>query len=284
MNKIALSLFSLSLLLAAPAASAQGCPPGSLFCAGGSVNIQFGTQPPPPMPPPPPPQQQVIIVEQQPPPPVYIVRRPPPQIVYTQAPTYTYTTTTTVSYLGNGRGRGFGVGGFAAGLGFGSRGDGTSGMGGIGGTMRFRTHPMFAGELSIAGMIGSDYNGDTRTEVPVTMSGLVYFNPQNRFQVYGVAGLGVSWAGVSYSDVNARSRGTDSAQYTYFGGLAGLGVEWQLTPNFSIFGDARAFIRTRVDQEKATNPEFSRVNANGRTETTNLSAGVVGQLGGIFYF
>ena len=284
MNKIALSLFSLSLLLTAPAAFAQGCPPGSLFCAGGSVNIQFGTQPPPPMPPPPPPQQVIIVEQQPPPPPVYVVQRPPPQIIYTQAPTYTYTTTTTVSYLGTGRNRGFGVGGFAAGLGFGSRGDGTSGMGGVGGTMRFRTHPMFAGELSIAGMIGSDYNGDTRTEVPVTMSGIFYFNPQNRFQIYGVAGIGVSWAGVTYNDTNARSRGTDSAQYTYFGGLAGLGAEWQLTPNFSIFGDARAFIRTRVDKETASNPEFSRVNADGRTESTNLSAGVVGQLGGIFYF
>jgi hypothetical protein len=284
MNKIALSFFSLSLLLAAPTVFAQNCPPGSLFCAGGSLNvgIQFGTQPPPP--PPPPPPGQLIIVQQQPPPPVYVVQQPPPRVVMVQQPTYTYTTTTTVSYLGANRGRGFGVGGFAAGLGFGSRGDGTSGMGGLGGTMRFRTHPMFAGELSVAGMIGSDYNGDTRTEVPVTMSGIVYFNPQNRFQVYGVAGIGVSWAGVAYNDANAIERRRDTASYTYFGGLAGLGVEWQLSPHFSIFGDARAFIRTRVDREATENPEFTRINSDGRRESTNVSAGVLGQLGGIFYF
>ncbi len=287
MNKLALSFFSLSLLLSAPVAFAQGCPPGSLFCAGGSLNvgIQFGTQPPPP-PPPPPPQGQVIIVEQQPPPPpVYIVQRPPPRIIVQQQPVYYTTTTTTVSYLGlNGRGRGFGVGGFVTGLGFGSRGAGTAGMGGAGGTMRFRTHPMFAGELSVAGLVGSDYNGDTRTEVPVTLSGIVYFNPQNRFQLYGVAGIGASWAGVAYNDANLRDRPTTTATYTYFGGLAGLGAEWQLSPHFSIFGDARAFLRTRVDRQANDNPEFTRVNADGRRESTNVSAGVVGQLGGIFYF
>jgi hypothetical protein len=155
-------------------------------------------------------------------------------------------------------------------------------MGGAGATLRFRTHPMFAGELSIAGMVGTDYNGDARTELPITLSGIVYFNPQNRFQLYGVAGMGVSLAGVAYND--PRSRPDDTAAYAYFGGLAGLGVEWQLSPHFSLFGDARAFIRTRIDREADENPEFSRVDSDGHRQTTNVSAGVVGQLGGIFYF
>lgn len=281
MNKFLLPFFSLSFLLATPAVWAQGCPPGSLFCASGSLNVgvQFGTQPPPP-----PPTGQVIVVEQPPPPqPVYVVQRPPPRVIVQQQPVYY--TTTTVSYLGvNGRNRALGVGGFVTGLGFGSHGSGAAGMGGAGGTIRLRTHPMFAGELSAAGLVGTDYNGDTRTEVPLTLSGIVYFNPQNRFQLYGVAGLGASWAGIAYNNTNLRSRPSATATYTYLGGLAGVGAEWQLSPNLSLFGDARAFVRTRIDHQSESNPEFKRVNSDGRPESTNVSAGVVGQLGAIFYF
>ncbi len=279
MNKIALaSLCALPLLLTSSSAFAQSI--GGWIGVGGGVSVsagvQLGTVPPPP----PPPPQQVIVVQQQP---VYMPPPPPPRrVIVTTVPTYTYTTTTTVTYLGSTRGRALGLGGFAAGLGFGSNGDGARGMGGVGATLRYRQHPMFATELSVAGMAGNDYNGDTRAEVPLTLSELIYFNPQNRFQIYGVVGFGASWASVTYNTPAAHS--ADTGAYTYVGGLAGLGAEWQLTPNFSIYGDARAFLRTRVDPNAQDNPEFSRVNADGRTETTNVSAGVIGQLGGIFYF
>ncbi len=280
MNKHALtSLFSLSMLLASSSAFAQTFSAGGWIGGGISVSagVQVGPVPPPP---PPPPPQEVIVIQQRP---VYIPP-PPPRIVVATVPTYTYTTTTTVSYLGTNR-RALGLGGFAAGLGFGSHGDdGARGMGGVGATLRYRQHPMFATELSIAGMAGTDYNSDSRVEVPVTLSELIYFNPQNRFQLYAVVGVGASWASVTYNDANARARGVDGAAYTYIGGLAGLGAEWQLTPNFSIYGDARAFIRTRVDPGTRDNAEFSRINAAGHTETSNASVGVLGQLGGIFYF
>ena len=42
--------------------------------------------------------------------------------------------------------------------------------------------------------------------------------------------------------------------------------------------------RTRVDTRANDNPEFTRTNASGARENTNVSTGVVGQLGGIFYF
>ncbi|MFO0646632.1 MAG: hypothetical protein U0326_10370 [Polyangiales bacterium] len=284
MNKIALtSLCSLSLLLTSSSVFAQSI--GGWVGVGGGISVggslQVGVMPPPP------PQQQVIVVQQQPvyQQPVYVPPPPPPRrVIVTTVPTYTYTTTQTVTYIGATRGRALGLGGFAAGLGFGSNGDGARGMGGVGATMRYRQHPVFATELSVAGMAGTDYNGDSRAEVPLTLSELIYFNPQNRFQVYGVIGFGASWASVTYGDASARARGVDTGSYTYVGGLAGLGVEWQLTPNFSIFGDARAFLRTRVDPNARDNPEFSRVNADGRTETSNVSTGVIGQLGGIFYF
>jgi len=280
MNKIAqVSLLSLSALLATPAAFAQTFSAGGWIGGiGGSVSV--GVQAPPP-------PQGVIVVQQ---PPVYVQQQPvyvvqqPQRVIVTQAPTYTYTTSTTVTYLGTGRNRALGLGAFAAGLGFGGNADSPRGMGGAGVTIRYRQHPVFATELSIAGLGGNDYNNDTRLEVPLTLSELIYFNPQNRFQFYAVVGVGASWASVAYNNANVRLHGTDTGAYTYVGGLAGLGAEWQLTPNFSIFGDARAFVRTRVDQSVSDNPEFSRVNSSGRTETTNVSAGVIGQLGGIFYF
>lgn len=272
------TLCSLSIVLAASAASAQtfsaqGWINGGISVGGG---VQVGMAPPPP----PPPPQPMIVVEQ---PPVYY--QPPPRqvVVVQQPPTYTYTTTTTVAYLGTERARGLGLGAYAAGMSFGGR-NRTAGVGGVGATVRYRQHPMFATELSIAGMAGTDYNSDSRVEVPVTLSELIYFNPQNRFQFYGVVGFGMSWAAVSYNDANARTRGMDNAAYTYVGGLAGLGVEWQLSPNFSIYSDARAFVRTRIDPGASSNPEFTRTNADGRTETTNVSVGVVGQVGALFYF
>lgn len=276
MNKpLAATFFSLALTALPAIASAQPCPPGSWFCAGVSVNagVQYV-----PAPPPPPPQ------------PVYVVQQPvyyqPAPVVVTTVPTYTTYTTTTVSYLGVGRNRAFGLGGFAAGLAFGRSGhrDDTSGMGGAGVTMRFRHHPYLATELSLSAMFGRDYNYDSRAEVPLSINEIVYFNPMHRFQLYALIGVGGSWAGVQYDDANARARGRDSATYGYFGGQVGLGAEWQLSPHFSIYGDARAFLRTRIDREVDSNPEFTRTGSDGRTETTNVSTGVVGQVGGIFYF
>jgi Outer membrane protein beta-barrel domain len=273
MKKIALSVFSLSLVLTAPAAFAQGWGIGVSVNAG----IQVGTMAPPPQPQPPP--QQFIVVEQQP---VYI-QQPPPRMIVTTVPAYTYTTTTTVGYLGVSRPRGFGIGGFVSGLGFNSSNE-SRGLGGLGGSLRYRQHPHFATEIAMSAMAGTDYNNDSRIEIPVTLSELFYLNPQNRFQVYGVLGVGVSWAGVEYNSHNAAERRTDTASYTYAGGLAGVGVEWQLSPNFSIYSDVRAFVRTRIDKETRDNPEFRRINTSGREETTNVSVGVLGQLGGIFYF
>lgn len=300
MNKTALSsLLALVTVASVPAAAmAQNCPPGSVFCAGVSVNsgisvggsIQIGGVPQPP--------PQPVYVQAPPPPPIVYAPPPPPTVVYTQPTyvvqqpqyvvqqptTYTYTTTTTQTYslLGS-RNQAFGIGVFGSGMGFGhARGEGGAGMGGLGGTMRFRYHPYFATELTAAFYAGRDYNGDTRTEVPVTLNELIYFNPQNRLQVYGLLGLGMSWAGVQYEGTTSHL-GRDTGSYTYLGGQVGLGLEWQLTRNFSLFTDVRGFLRTRVDPEIQSNPEFSR-SVGGATQTTNTSMGLSGQLGAAFYF
>lgn len=294
MKKIALtSLLTLSATLFSAAALAQECPPGS-FCAGaqlntgifgigGSVQINGGVAPRP--------------VYVQPAPPVYVQAPQPvyvqPQTVYVQQPTryvitqqpvqYT-TTTTSYQWVGLSRGQTIGLGVFGSGLSYGGgRGDDRVAMGGVGASMRFRYHPYLATELTLGGYFGRDYNGNQRAEVPATVNELIYFNPMHRLQVYGILGVGASWATVQYDGLDAATRGRDTAGFAYVGGQAGLGLEWQITRNFSLFTDARAFIRTRVDSETQTNPEFTRTNGT-RTETTNTSAGVTGQLGAMFYF
>lgn len=292
MKKIALSsLLCVSATLLSTAALAQECPPGAvcagaqlntgIFGIGGSVQINGGVAPPRP-------------VYMQPAQPVYVQAPQPvyvqPQTIYVQQPTryvvsqpVQYTTATSYQWIGLQRNQAIGIGAFASGLSFGGRGDQRVSMGGVGATMRFRYHPYLATELTLGGYFGRDYNGDQRAEVPATVNELIYFNPMHRLQVYGILGIGMSLATVQYEGLNAVTRRRDSAGYAYVGGQAGLGLEWQITRNFSLFTDARAFIRTRVDAEIETNPEYTRTNGT-RAESTNTSAGVTGQLGAMFYF
>jgi hypothetical protein len=230
---------------------------------------------------------------------VYIA--PPPVVVYQPAPVYQqqpqvvyYQQQQAPRYVIPPPRRGYvglqlGVGGSLIGT-----PTGVNAMGGINGGLRFRGQGHFGGELTVGAYGGRDFNGDARTEVPVALNGLIYFNPQNRFQVYTVFGLAAAWAHVDYrhdSTVDNRMAhgGRDNGDYGYIGGTLGLGAELQLSPRFSLFADVRGFIRTRVDEGARgtgvnSNPEFSRTNANGVFETTNSSVGAVGQIGAALYF
>jgi hypothetical protein len=159
-------------------------------------------------------------------------------------------------------------------------------MGGAGLGMRFRTRGVLGGELALSALYGRDYNGDTRLEVPLTLSGLFYLNPQNAFQVYLLAGIGASYANVRYETANQSAHGgLSSANYGYLGGLAGIGAEVQITPRASFFFDVRGFVRTRLDRTASTNPEFARnIPGSTTTQTTNASFGAALQAGAIFYF
>ena len=298
MKKIALStVLASASLLATSLANAQDCPPGSWLCAGlqigagvsGGVVIGGGRPALPPPPPPLPPPASVVVqtpmVEYQPAPPVYL-QPPQPVVIYRPAPVI-YTTyapvqapAPTVAPRQN-----VGLGAFATGLFLGGSDSARErpAMGGAGALMRFRHSPHLATEATIGGMYGRDYNGDTRAEVPVTLGGVVYFNPRNRFQVYGLLGGGLSFATVQYDNDNARARGMREAGYFYLGGYAGIGAEWQLSQNFSLFFDLRGFMRARVDSDAESNPEFSRVRG-GVTQTTNGSMGMTGNLGAMFWF
>lgn len=305
MNKTALATLVLGLSVAAPAAYAQSCPPGSWLCAevtiGGGVAVQpiVRAVPPPPVvmqAPPPvvvvqPPQPRVIYMP--PPPPRVYVTAPPPVIVYQpampqqvyvqqyQQQQYMIRPAQPAGY--------FGIQASVLGSFLGTSPTApTPGTGFIGGAQagfRFRSRGVLGGELTVGYVGGRDYNGDTRAEIPITVGALVYFNPQNRFQVYGTAGMGVSFADVRYNGGNTAAHGgLGGANYAYLGGYAGIGAEFQLSQRFSLFADVRGFLRGRIDDSADANPEFARITSSGSTQTTNLSGGILTQLGAVVYF
>lgn len=299
MRKLALSSIALGISLIAPAAFAQ-CPPGSWLCADVRIGGGVAVQPAPPVivqPAPPvyyqPPR---VVVVQQPriyvPPPPVVVYQPgyvqhgyvqtgymmPPATGYVPPAQRNFYVGAQVSLLGaltSG-----GVGGSSA-----ASNGGIGAIGGAGAGIRFRTRGVFGAELTVAAAYGRDFNGDTRIEVPLGLSALLFFNPQNAFQVYGVIGVGVGLASVRYATQNRDAHaGRASGEYGYLGGQAGIGFEAQLNPRFSLFADVRGFLRTRVDNQAQSNPEFARTVGTSTTQTTNTSIGAAAQFGGILYF
>ncbi|MDP3274142.1 MAG: hypothetical protein Q8Q09_03035 [Deltaproteobacteria bacterium] len=296
MKKLALAAITLSVAAIAPTASAQNCLPGSWLCAsasvtvGGSVNVT--TVAPQPYATPvyqQPVYQQPVVVQT---PQIYYTQ---PRVVVTPAPPMRYYVTQRTQYMVEPGSMYFlrpnflvGGGVSVGGAYFGGRDASRPGVMGLVAAMaRVRGAGHVGAELSIGGAFGSDWNGDTRFEIPVSLSGIAYFNPQHRAQIYAIAGVNGSLAGVEYSAANRRAGshgGLNSGEYLYVGGHAGAGVEFQLSRHFVIFADARAFVRTRIDESTRSNPEFAENNGDGTTRTTNTSVGVVSQLGAIFYY
>jgi len=145
--------------------------------------------------------------------------------------------------------------------------DGVAGMGGVGASFRWRPSPYFAFDLGTDLIGGTDYNGDDRVEISGALSGIVYFNPQHRVQVYGIGGVHLTHASVdktnSYDHTTTWS--DDTVSRNYFGGQGGLGLEFRISRHFGMFVDGLAIVRKRIDSNE---PEF--VNA-ATGETTNTS-------------
>jgi hypothetical protein len=257
----------------ASAAHAQGeakdCAPGSWFC---------GDTTPPPSPPvgankdlQPLPQDSKPAT---PPPPV-VVYQPPPTTVVVQPreapPAYYYVPRQPVKK------KEWGINLHAGGLVLGKGRDDNAGMGLVGLGLRFRPAPAFALEADLDFAGGRDYNGYRRKETSFGFNGLVFLNPRSRSQVYLLAGFG--WQGATA--VDDRS-GYDSTEYKYgyFGGQAGIGLEFRLSKVVALNFDFRGFVRGRIDDARRNNPEF--VDNNGRT--TNTSGGGLLQGGLTFYW
>jgi hypothetical protein len=309
MTKLALPSTALALVLAFPAAAAaqtapsqattSSCPPGSWFCtepppqqaaptpAGQSMQ---GLQPLPDadesteapathhdsgvtyQPAPQPSQAPPPVVVYQPPPPVMVVRpeAPPP---YEYRPPRRESVTPPREWGLNLRIEG-------AMIGHGYNGD--AGMGGGGFGLRFKPNRYFGleGDLDFVG--GHDYQGDQRNETAFTLNALMFLNPRSRAQIYMLAGFGWSGAHVT-SDPAVTSTPLD-AQYSYFGGQFGMGLELRLTRVLACNVDLRGFIRGRTDGLAQTQPEFARTDAFGYTQTTNTSGGGLLTAGMTLYF
>lgn len=264
-----------------PARVQAQCTGDELFCAEASfrMNASFRmggsvrTAPPPPR------RAQVVVVHEPAPPP------PPPVVVYQPAPPPPQPTTVYVEtqaqpvrhevhYDVEPVQLGVGLHGHIGGM-F-TR---DVQMGGATGALRIRPGDgHFGVDLGIGVYGGQDHNGWDRVEVPLTADVLLFLNPDDRLQVYGIAGVGVSFAQAEqngfddpYFDYNAR-------EYAYVGGELGAGLELRLSRWFAINGDVRGFVRERVDDDPE--PEF--VADDGRT--TDTSGGVLLNLGATVYF
>ncbi|HSQ63476.1 MAG TPA: outer membrane beta-barrel protein [Polyangiaceae bacterium] len=296
MTKKALLSFGAFALVtgASSAAFAQtpNCPPGSWFCAdaqiqgGASVTVGVGQsqlQPlPPPQTPPPPAAPPPVVIQQTPvqPPVVVYQPAPPPVIVYRQQPDYRtyYVRRPTTPYAQ--REWGLNLRLEAALIGGGMNGN--AGMGGFGAGLRYKPSPWFGVEAGADFALGRDYNDYARNETAFTLSGLFFLNPRDHAQVYLLAGFGWSVANVNNDAYVGGPLGNGaSATYDYFGGQAGIGLEYRMTRNLALNVDLRGFIRGRTDDGAKYNPEFVDP-ATGKT--TNTSGGALVTGGVTFYF
>jgi hypothetical protein len=150
--------------------------------------------------------------------------------------------------------------------------DGVAGMGGAGVSFRWRPSPYFAFDLGTDLIGGSDYNGDDRVEISGSLSGLVYFNPQHRVQVYGIGGVHLSHAAVDRHNDNwehtAYWSDDNTVTRNYFGGQGGLGLEFRIARHFGMFVDGLAILRTRIDSDE---PEFVNASTGETTNTTGAA-------------
>jgi len=294
--------FALVMGVSAVAAAQQqpNCPPGSWFCAdaqvpglggaqitvGGGNSTQLQQLPPPQttpptvvvQQPPPAPVQPPVVVYQPAPPPVVVVRQPPP-------PEYrTYYIRRPVNVF---RQQEWGLNLRVEGAFIGSGLSGNAGLGGFGAGLRYKPSPWFGIEAGIDFDLGRDYNDYARNETAFSLSGLLFLNPRSRAQVYLLGGFGWSIANVT-NDTYASTANfqepvglNDTVSYHYFGGQAGIGLEYRMTRNIAFNVDMRGFIRGRTDSNADANPEF-RDPSTG--QTTNTSGGLLFTGGMTFYF
>ena len=143
-------------------------------------------------------------------------------------------------------------------------------MGGLSGALRIRPLPQFALDLGAGYFAGQDFDGDFRSEVPVTANLLFFVNPKHKAQFYFLAGGGASFA--RKEDPFGETR-----DLIHAGGQAGIGLEFRLARFFALNTDVRGFLRKRVDNDPR--PEFVD---GGRS--TDVSGGVIVTFGGTLYF
>lgn len=162
-----------------------------------------------------------------------------------------------------------------------------AGMGGFGLSLRYRPWARFALDAGFDVIGGTDFNGFERVETPFSLNGIFYFNPRSRTQFYAIGGVNWSSATVrsdSPSPLLTADKGGNGygAEYKYFGGQVGVGLEFRLSKRLSFNVDALGFMRSRTDvdddhhgkdgRDQSTRdvPEYMDVSTG---QTTNKSGG-----------
>jgi hypothetical protein len=138
-----------------------------------------------------------------------------------------------------------------------------AGMGGIGFSLRARPVPFFAVDFGLDFLGGKDYQGFRRSEVPFTVNALFFVNPKSKAQFYFLGGVG--WSGATV-EIDA----TRTDHYSYFGAQGGIGLEYRASRSIAFNVDLLGFIRGRTDEQSKYQPEFVDP-STGRT--TNTSGG-----------
>ncbi|HKO52335.1 MAG TPA: outer membrane beta-barrel protein, partial [Polyangiaceae bacterium] len=120
----------------------------------------------------------------------------------------------------------------------------------------YRFVPRLALEAGLDWMKSRDQQGDARNEAALLLNALVFFNPRDVVQVYGLAGLGFSGANVSIAPRSGEAFFKPySRSYSYFGGQLGLGVEVRVSRRVAIASDLIGFLRGRTDERWDDGPE-----------------------------
>ncbi len=301
-------VFAAAMSLPLPALAQNNCPPGAWFCEQAEVQTPPAPQLQPQRQAPPPVQlnqddaDDADAVQAAPPP----MRGAPPVVVYQPAPAAPPTTRVIIITPGYGGGyyapspprprtyrmtppppappppppvwhhdTKWGLNLRVEGMTFGhnEKAAQDSGMGGLGLSLRYRPIPHFAFDVGVDMLGGTDYNGFQRTETPFTVSGMIFLNPRSPVQLYLLGGMNFSRAKVTSDFASpllaAKEDGTFQAEYTYFGGQAGAGLEFRLARHVALNVDVIGFMRKRTDDGRV--PEFS----DPEKGTTNSSGGAL---------
>lgn len=134
-------------------------------------------------------------------------------------------------------------------------------LGGVGVSGRYSLGPVVTFDLGLDSILGTDYNGNDRSELTLSLSSLIYLNYHPVFRTYVLVGLNTSRARV---DVLG-----DTQTWGYFGGHAGIGLEIALDPRIALNADMLGFMRGRTDSRAEREPEF----VDGLGRVTNTSGG-----------
>lgn len=285
------AVLALAILTPLPAFADDNCPPGAWFCEDPSAPAQEDSAPA--LPPPPqvapedvsdieqdrvPTHRPTVIVTEEdggyatPPPNVVIITKQHPRVVR-RAPSHPMPPPP----VARPRPKLFSKWGLnlrVQGAAMGDGGHPDAGIGGAGLSLRYRPVPAFGFDFGVDVIGGKDWNGFTRVETPVSLNAMIFVNPRSRVQFYLLGGAHLSQAQVrsdsSHELLDRMSDGRFGADYSYFGGQGGAGLEFRLGRRVGLAFDALAFIRKRTDD--GLKPEYVDP-ATGRS--TNTSGGVL---------